>query len=553
MERDHVIAIDVGGRVFKVLRPTVMKYPDSTLALVLAGKDLQNLVIVDKTYFFDRNPDYFAVILDYMRNGQLFLPPNLSKEQMVAEAEFWKMNGMLKELTKSAPKAAPVAATPPLEPDSPATPPLGRSMMASPPLEPAAAPAQFAPTLLLDDPRPAPTLLLNPPPAVPNYQPTLLLDPAPAYQPTLPLTTTSPAPNIAATLLLDEGNKPNFAPTLLMDAGPGFAPTLLLDEYAKTPAPPSPSMFDDAKPAAYAPTLLFEEPPKAAPRHPLKAKPPPAIQPTLLLPDLAPAPGTPELPSTPKLTDDEDKPQQPANHPPKREEVKQPPKKEEAKQPAKPQKDDDLLGSLVKTQDQGPARALPFGGGVGKPAAKKGKPVPNLKRQRESSSEGSNKLEESFESSFIDDDSESEPEEYKPKKKTKKEPKKKPVKGPKKRRGSEEIPAKQPAIVILLSGFPDKDRKATEAIVGRLGGVVAESFEQEPSHLVMPEFKRNIKLLVAICKGVALVKNTWIQESQRQGKWLDIANFPLCTPAAEATYRFSYANAMQRAKQQRTF
>jgi hypothetical protein len=89
--------------------------------------------------------------------------------------------------------------------------------------------------------------------------------------------------------------------------------------------------------------------------------------------------------------------------------------------------------------------------------------------------------------------------------------------------------------------------------VGRLGGIVAESFEQEPSYLVMPEFKRNIKLLVAICKGVALVRNTWIQESQRQGKWLDTANFPLCTPAAEATYRFSYANTLQRAKQQRTF
>lgn len=552
MERDHVIAIDVGGRVFKVLRPTVMKYPESTLALVLTGKDLQNLVIVDKTYFFDRNPDYFAVVLDYMRNGKLFLPPNLSQEQMLAEAVFWKMSEMIKELQGPKPKArpaAPVEATPPLAPDSPATPPLDRSIAATPPLAPAAPPAQFAPTLLLEDPKPAATLLMAP---APNYQATLLLDQAPMYQPTLPLTT-SPGSNIASTLLLDDSKKPNIAPTLLMDAGPGFAPTLLMDEYAKPPAPPSPSMFDDLKPAI-APTLLLEEPPKAATRHPLHAKPPPAIQPTLLLPDPAPGPGTPELPATPKLTDDEEQPRKAEIKPPKRDEVKQPPKKEEAKLPVKAQKDDDLLGSLVKTQDPGPARALPFGGG-GKAPGKKGA-APRLKRKRDSSSEGSNKAaEDSYESSFIDDDSDadaSEPEEYKPKKKTKKEPKKKVAKAPKKRRGSEEIPAKQPAIVVLLSGFPDKDRKAMEAIVGRLGGTVAENFDQAPSHLVMPEFKRNIKLLVAICQGTSLVKATWLQESQRQGRWVETTNFPLCTPAVEAAHRFRYADTVQRAKGQGT-
>jgi len=535
MERDHVIAIDVGGRVFKVLRPTVMKYPESTLALVLTGKDLQNLVIVDKTYFFDRNPDYFAVVLDYMRNGKLFLPPNLSQEQMLAEAVFWKMDGITQELKGAKPKSAPLVQVE-------ATPPLA----ATPPLEPAAAPAQFAPTLLLDDPGPAATLLM-----APNYQATLLLDPAPMYQPTLPLTV---MPTILSTLLLDDPKKLNIAPTMVMDAGPGYAPTLLMDEYAKPPSPPSPSMFDDPKPAI-APTMLLEEPARAAARRPLQAKPPPAFQPTLLLPDPDQAPGTPELPSTPKLTDDEAPPRKTDIKPPKREEAKQPQKKEEAKQPAKAQKEDDLLGSLVKTQDPGPARALPFGGG-GKPAAKKGNPAPQLKRKRESSSEGSNQAaEDPYESSFIDDDSGAdspEPEEYKPKKKTKKEPKKKPAKAPKKRRGSEEIPAKQPAVVILLSGFPDKDRKAMEAVVARLGGTVADSFDQAPSHLVMPEFKRNIKVLVAICKGTTLVKATWLQESQRQGKWLDAGNFPLCTPAVEAAHRFRYADTVQRAKGQST-
>ena len=556
MERDHVIAIDVGGRVFKVLRPTIMKYPESTLALVLAGKDLQNLVIVDKTYFFDRNPDYFAVVLDYMRNGKLFLPPNLSREQMTAEAVYWKMTGLLKELQGGRPAAmtktpAPVTDTPPL-PDLAATPPLNAD---TPPLEPAVAPMQYAPTLLLDEPQkpptPAATLLLDQPPAAtllldpaPNYQATLLLDPMTRYQ---PKTAAAPAPIIAPTLLLDDPKKNMPAPTLLLDDGPKYAPTLLLDDHIRPPAPSSPSMFDDPKPVI-APTLILEEPLRAAPRHPLKAHPPPAIQPTLLLQD--PSPGTPELPSTPKLTDDEVPQNKPtpkvARH---KEEVKAPPKP--------PQKDDDLLGSLVKAQDQGPARALPFGGG-GQPAGKKEKAPPRqLKRRKDSESEGSNKVDEQYESSFIDDSSEDSSSSsdaevaYKPKKKTKKEPKKKPaVKKGRKRRGSEEIPAKQPAMVILLSGLTDKERKAMETVIERLGGTVADSFDQGPSHLVMPEFKRNVKLLVALCKGVALVRTAWIQDSQRQGKWLDSANYPLCTPAVEAAHRFRYADTAQRAKTQ---
>lgn len=88
MALSPILTLDVGGKIFKVLRETIMKFPTSTVALVISGKDSNNLIVYEGTYFFDRNPDYFSVILDYLRTGKLFINKGLSEEQFKEELRF---------------------------------------------------------------------------------------------------------------------------------------------------------------------------------------------------------------------------------------------------------------------------------------------------------------------------------------------------------------------------------------------------------------------------------------------------------------------------------
>jgi hypothetical protein len=91
MELSPVLTLDIGGKRFRVLRATVMKYPNSLLAKVITGRDVDHMIIFDGAYFFDRNPSYFSVVLDFMRIGKLFLPANLLSEQLQAELRFWQV------------------------------------------------------------------------------------------------------------------------------------------------------------------------------------------------------------------------------------------------------------------------------------------------------------------------------------------------------------------------------------------------------------------------------------------------------------------------------
>ena len=92
MELNPILNLDIGGKRFRVLRSTVMKYPNSLLARVITGKDTEHMMIFDGAYFFDRNPQYFSVILDFMRIGSLFFPTGLVRAQLIEELKFWQLN-----------------------------------------------------------------------------------------------------------------------------------------------------------------------------------------------------------------------------------------------------------------------------------------------------------------------------------------------------------------------------------------------------------------------------------------------------------------------------
>lgn len=57
--------IDVGGKRFATTKATLTKYPESLFTAMLSVWTPED----DGSYFIDRSPKYFSLLLDYLRNG----------------------------------------------------------------------------------------------------------------------------------------------------------------------------------------------------------------------------------------------------------------------------------------------------------------------------------------------------------------------------------------------------------------------------------------------------------------------------------------------------
>ena len=87
----NLIILNVGGTVFKTLRSTLQKFPDSKLGKL--GPNSRNYIKNSNEYFFDRSPELFNVILDYYRcqGIQLHIPGYICGSVLIRELEFWEI------------------------------------------------------------------------------------------------------------------------------------------------------------------------------------------------------------------------------------------------------------------------------------------------------------------------------------------------------------------------------------------------------------------------------------------------------------------------------
>eukprot|EP00971_Amphidinium_carterae_P133569 2645453-Amphidinium_carterae.1 len=80
-----VIAFDVCGRLFKTLKFTIQKYPSTLLSQLLDDYDTD----CAKPIFIDRDPQRFALILDWYRHGVIHVPPSCSVQAVRRDAEYF--------------------------------------------------------------------------------------------------------------------------------------------------------------------------------------------------------------------------------------------------------------------------------------------------------------------------------------------------------------------------------------------------------------------------------------------------------------------------------
>ena len=87
----EIIELNVGGRKFTTTRATLCSDGDSMLAAMFSG-DLEPAQLDRKgRYFLDRNGDWFAYILSYLRGEPLQLLPVNQRRALAAEARFYQV------------------------------------------------------------------------------------------------------------------------------------------------------------------------------------------------------------------------------------------------------------------------------------------------------------------------------------------------------------------------------------------------------------------------------------------------------------------------------
>ena len=92
------IELDIGGKRFKTSRTTLTKHKGSFLESMFSGRHVV-AAAPDGSFFIDRDPQHFRVILNYLRCGAAITPHDaVAKAEAAEEAAFYGLQGLQRAL-----------------------------------------------------------------------------------------------------------------------------------------------------------------------------------------------------------------------------------------------------------------------------------------------------------------------------------------------------------------------------------------------------------------------------------------------------------------------
>ena len=83
---NSTVKFNVGGRHYEVSRALIEKFPSTMLARMTSETWQKDPEV---TLFIDRDSDRFRFCLDYMRDGEVYLPHNVPKEGILLNLDFF--------------------------------------------------------------------------------------------------------------------------------------------------------------------------------------------------------------------------------------------------------------------------------------------------------------------------------------------------------------------------------------------------------------------------------------------------------------------------------
>eukprot|EP00026_Physarum_polycephalum_P004039 Phypoly_transcript_04056.p1 GENE.Phypoly_transcript_04056~~Phypoly_transcript_04056.p1 ORF type:complete len:720 (+),score=149.53 Phypoly_transcript_04056:104-2263(+) len=86
---DELVKLNVGGKLFTTYKSTLMTYPDTMWARMFSSSAEIAKKGPDGEYFLDRNPDLFAIVLEFYRNKALIVPKGTPMEALHNELQFF--------------------------------------------------------------------------------------------------------------------------------------------------------------------------------------------------------------------------------------------------------------------------------------------------------------------------------------------------------------------------------------------------------------------------------------------------------------------------------
>ncbi|KAH7680098.1 BTB/POZ domain-containing protein KCTD17, partial [Aphelenchoides avenae] len=97
------IRLNIGGKIFQSTKQTLCRDPDSFLArLCQEDAELPSVKDDSGAILIDRDPQYFDIVLHYLRTGFLKAVENAPVEELVEEAEFYNLPLLSELIQKSA-------------------------------------------------------------------------------------------------------------------------------------------------------------------------------------------------------------------------------------------------------------------------------------------------------------------------------------------------------------------------------------------------------------------------------------------------------------------
>jgi len=92
-----IVKLNIGGARFETTADTLTRVPDSFFVRLLSGT-LGTTFDEHGAYFIDRDGQFFAPILTFLRSGEIIIPRGTPVEALRKEAEFYCLASLLKAL-----------------------------------------------------------------------------------------------------------------------------------------------------------------------------------------------------------------------------------------------------------------------------------------------------------------------------------------------------------------------------------------------------------------------------------------------------------------------